>query len=78
MEGVCQLKRICVFAGSSAGARPEYRAAAEYDVHLTLRQRAAKFFGGGAILRARARARSGKNADAFQLTDAFHASISVL
>jgi uncharacterized protein (TIGR00730 family) len=49
VEGVCQLKRICVFAGSSAGARPEYRAAAE-ELGRTLAKRQVKVvFGGGHV-----------------------------
>ena len=49
MEGVCQLKRICVFAGSSAGARPEYRAAAE-ELGRTLAKRQVNVvFGGGHV-----------------------------
>ena len=49
MEGVCQLKRICVFAGSSAGARPEYRAAAE-ELGRTLAKRQVNVvFGGGQV-----------------------------
>ena len=49
MEGVGQLKHICVFAGSSAGARPEYRAAAE-ELGRTLAKRQVNVvFGGGHV-----------------------------
>jgi len=49
VEGVRQLKRICVFAGSSAGARPEYRAAAE-ELGRTLAKRQVNVvFGGGHV-----------------------------
>jgi uncharacterized protein (TIGR00730 family) len=43
------LKGICVFAGSSAGARPEYRAVAEELGHALASRRITVVFGGGHV-----------------------------
>jgi len=43
------MKRICVFCGSSAGARPKYRAAAEVLGEELVRRRIALVYGGGKV-----------------------------
>jgi uncharacterized protein (TIGR00730 family) len=43
------MKRICVFAGSSSGARPEYRAAAEELGRELSRRNLKVVFGGGRV-----------------------------
>jgi uncharacterized protein (TIGR00730 family) len=43
------LTRLCVFAGSSSGARPEYRAAAEALGRELARRRVQVVFGGGHV-----------------------------
>jgi uncharacterized protein (TIGR00730 family) len=43
------MKRVCVFCGSSQGARPEYREAAEELVHALARRGLGVVFGGGGI-----------------------------
>jgi len=44
-----ELKRICVFCGSSPGRRPEYRAAAAALGQAMVRRRAGLVFGGGHV-----------------------------
>jgi len=44
-----RLKRVCVFCGSSAGLRPEYREAAEAFAHELAARRIGLVFGGGGI-----------------------------
>jgi uncharacterized protein (TIGR00730 family) len=46
---VPRLKRICVFCGSSLGARPAYRRAAQQLGELMAERRIGVVFGGGAI-----------------------------
>src|ERR1700732_490923 len=43
------MKRICVFCGSSAGSRPEYRAAAEEIATELVRRNIGLVYGGGKI-----------------------------
>ncbi len=43
------MKRICVFAGSSAGVRPEYRAAAEELGRALVARRFGLVYGGASV-----------------------------
>ena len=43
------MKRICVFCGSSAGSRPEYRACAEELGTELVRRKIALIYGGGNV-----------------------------
>jgi uncharacterized protein (TIGR00730 family) len=43
------LRRICIFCGSSSGARPEYRAAAEWIAIELARRNVGIVFGGGRV-----------------------------
>jgi uncharacterized protein (TIGR00730 family) len=49
MEGGAEMRRICVFCGSSPGAKPAYRAAAESLGSLLARRGIGLVFGGGSV-----------------------------
>jgi uncharacterized protein (TIGR00730 family) len=48
-QGDPEIKRICIFCGSNAGARPEYRTAAETVGRLLAERHIGMVYGGGTV-----------------------------